>query len=63
MAVNKIASKVNKFFVLQITFFLLKFVRILSAGAAFVILLFLISIISSHPINESSLTLFLYLPF
>ena len=58
MVVNKKVSKIKKFFVLQFTFFSLKFV-----GTVFVGIVFVSSIIPSHVITESSIKLAKYFPF
>ena len=60
--INKRASKMWKFFILQITFFSSKFVGIVFAGTVFVIVLFVASIILLHVTTESSIMLFAYLP-
>ena len=49
----KKVSKIYKLFVIQVTFFSLKFVG----------MVFVVSIISSHVITESSIILAKYLPF
>ena len=51
-------SKIYKFFVLQVTTFSLKFVETVFNGNVFVV-----SIIPSHVINESSIIFMKYLPF
>ena len=60
--INKRASKIWKFFILQITFFSSKFVGIVFAGTVFVIVHFVVSIILLHVTTESSIMLFAYLP-
>ena len=55
MAINKKASKIQEFFVLQIAFFSLKFVETIFVSSS--------SIISSNIITESSIIIAKYLPF
>ena len=57
MVVNKKKSKIQKFYVLQITFFLLKLVGILLISSLYD------STTSSQIIAESSIILEKYLPF
>ena len=71
--INKNASKIWKYFILQITFFSLKFAGIVLfeiafvltvfVGAAFAGILLVTSTISSHVITESPVILSKYLPF
>ena len=63
MVMNKKASKIQTFFLLQIIFSLLRFVGKLFAKTVFVIILFAVSLISSHVITEPSLMLFTYITF
>ena len=63
MVTNIKASKIYKFFVLQVTFFLLKFVGMLFAGNVFVGAILVPSVTSSRIITESSIILLAYLPF
>ena len=62
MVINKKVSKIEKFSILQITFFLLKFAGIVFVEIVFFVrIVFVTSIISSHITTESPIILFIYL--